>query len=108
MKLTKENLKGLLTRKTKEIKVGEYEIKIIEMTIPQQLEVENILKDKKNNTELIVPVLKFSVVDEDNQPILDDEIIKRLPAGTAATIFKQCIELNSISEKELENRAKNS
>jgi hypothetical protein len=108
MKLTRDNMQGLLKRRTKEIKVGEYEIKIIEMTIPQQLEVESILQNKKSNSDLLIPVLKFCVVDDDNQPMLDDEMVKGLPAGTAATIFKQCIELNSITEKELENRAKNS
>ncbi len=108
MKLTRDNVKGLLTRKSKEVKVGDYEIRIIEMTIPQQLEVEKILQDKKNNSDLLFPVLKFSVVDENDQPLLDDDIINSLPAGTASSIFKHCIEINSITEKELEDRAKNS
>ncbi len=108
MKLTRDNIRGLLKRKTKEIKVGEFEIKIIEMTIPQQLEVEAILQAKKSPSDLLIPVLKFCIVDDDNQPMLDDETVKDLPAGTAASIFKHCIELNSITEKELENRAKNS
>jgi hypothetical protein len=108
MKLTKDNVKGLFDRKTKEVKVGGYEIRIIEMTIPQQIEVEAILKDNKSNAALIAPVLKFSVVDDNNELLLDDEMIKSLPAGTAATLFKHCIELNSITEKELEDRAKNS
>lgn len=108
MKLSKANIKGLLNRKSKEVRVGEYDIRIIEMTIPQQLEVEKILKDKQSNADLLLPVLKFSVVDDNDQPLLDDETINSLPASIAANIFKHCIELNSITEKELEDRAKNS
>lgn len=107
MKLNKDNLKGLLSRKSKEVNVGGYDIRIIEMTIPQQLEIERILKDKQSNADLLAPVLKFSVVDDNDQPLLDDETINALPASIAANIFKHCIELNSITEKELENRAKN-
>lgn len=108
MKLTKDNVKNLTNRRSKIIHVGEYEIKIIEMTIPQQLEIESILKEKKSNSDLIIPVIKFSVVDDNNQMLLDDEIINNLPAHVAAELFKHCIEFNSIDEKDLENRAKNS
>lgn len=108
MKLSKDNVKGLSKRKSKEVVVGEYEIRIIEMTIPQQLEIESVLESKKSNSELLIPVLKYSVVDEHDQPIFDDEAINSLPASLAATLFQHCIELNSIDEKELENRAKNS
>lgn len=108
MKLTKDNVKNLSKRRTKEIIVGEYEIRIIEMTIPQQLEVERMLKDKTTNGAILVPILKFSVVDDDNLPLLNEDIIESMPAGIAADIFKQCVDFNSITEKELENRAKNS
>lgn len=107
MKLTKDNMKGLTSRTSKTITVGEYEIRIIEMTIPQQLEIERIIQAKKSNSELLLPVLKFSVVDENDNPILDDDTINSLSANTAATIFQECIALNSISDKELEARAKN-
>ena len=108
MKLTRDNLKDLFKKKSKEIKVGDFEVNIVEMTIPQQLEIESILKEKKNNSDLIAPVLKFCVVDDEGQPLLDDAMIKSIPAAIAVKIFQECIELNSISEKDLETRAKNS
>lgn len=108
MKLTKDNVSKLSDRRTKVVNVGEWEIKIIEMTIPQQLQVEEVIRDKKSNSDLIVPVLKYSVVDDDNNLIFDDETINTLPAGLAANLFKHCIEFNSIDEQELEERAKNS
>lgn len=108
MKLTKDTIKHLSNRKTKEVSIAGYEIRIIEMTIPQQLEVERMLKDKTESGQLLSPVLKFSVVDDNNEPLLNDDIINSMPASLAAELFRQCVEFNSISEKDLEKRAKNS
>jgi len=108
MKLTKDNVRDFCKRKSKDVTIDGFEITIVEMTVTQQLTIESIVKDNKSHGELIAPVLKFCVVDDNNEPILDDSMIECIPAATAIKIFQECIQLNSISEQDLENRAKNS
>lgn len=107
MLLNKESLINITKRKVKNVVIDEYDIKIVEMSILQQLEIEKIIQKKNDNTSLLVPVIKYSVVDENNQTFLSDEDIQNMSASFAANLFKECISFNSIDEKELEDRAKN-
>lgn len=107
MKLDKESVKNLPKLKSKVVELDGYQVRILEMTIKQQLKIEEILQNKSSNGDIVGPVLKFCVVDDDNQPLFDDVTIEHLSAGFAAKLFQECIAHNSIDEKELEGRAKN-
>lgn len=107
MKITKDNVANLAKRLSKVVCVGEYEVRIIQMSIPQQIEIEEVSKNKKSSAEIIAPMLKFCIVDDDNNQLLDDNLVNNLPANVATELFKHCVEFNSLSEKELEERAKN-
>lgn len=107
MRLTKDNVNKLPLVKNKVVVIDDFEIKIRQMTIKQQLELEEILQNKKSNNEIVVPVITYCVVDDNDEPLLDSDMINNLSAAFVAKLFQECIAYNCLDEKELENRAKN-
>lgn len=109
MILNKNNLNEFSKRKTKKVKINGFEVYLIEMTVPQQLEIETLLKDsnKGSDSEVLIPMIKFCVVDENMNQVFDDNSVKDLPSNLAANLFRECVEFNSLSESDLEQLAKN-
>lgn len=109
MLLSKANFGELVVRDCRTINVGKFDVKIQSLLIEDQLEIEklNNKKDKQEN-ELVFLMLKLSCVDEHGEKILDDENVRKLPSNIALKLFDECLKINGLNNKELENRAKNS
>lgn len=106
MLLNKDNVKKFIKRKSKVIQFDDFEIKIIAMTIEQQLMIEKGNKEKDGN--MIFNLLKFSCVDENDDLFLSDDIINEFPSNFVLQLFEECLNLNNLAESDLENKAKNS
>ena len=106
--LNKDNAK-LIQRKSKTVSFEEYdlEVKLMALTLSQQLEVEETNKD--NQSAFVLSMIQYSCVDENNAPLFDSvDDVANLPADLTIKIFKECLQLNHLVENDLEKLAKNS
>lgn len=108
MLLNKDNFKDVVKRKVKIIKCGEFDVKIQALLIEDQLQIEKLNNDKQEDNQLVFLMLRLSCVDDNNAPVLDDDNVKKLPSDVALKLFDECLKLNGLNGKELEERAKNS
>jgi len=108
MLLNKDNLKNHITRRVKVVEFDGFEVKLKQMGIKQQLEVEAINVKKASISDLVFPVLIRCCVDENDSPLFDDESVAELPTEIAIKLFDECLALNSLAKNDLEDRAKNS
>lgn len=112
MLLNLDDITNIQDAKTSVISMPEWggDIKVKAFDFAQQLEFEkqkNLLED---DSDLIMLMLRMSIVDEDNNYIFNQETIKLLGKRNSQALFKiftACLEINALSEKGLENKAKN-
>jgi len=108
MLLTKDNFNKLVFRENKVIKFGKYDIKIQSLLIEDQLKIEKLNSEEgQNGNKLVFLMLVLSVIDDDNNLVLDDDSVKKLPSNIALKLFDECLKLNGLNANELETRAKN-
>ncbi len=108
MLLTKQNVKGIKCKNTV-LRIDEYdmEINLRAMSLSEQLEVEE--KSKQNKNLFISQILKNCCVDDQGQQLFDTiEDVESLPADLTLLIFKECLKLNGLGDKDVEKLAKNS
>lgn len=97
-----------MVRRVKIVEFDGYEIKLQQMGIKQQLEIEEINNNKKNMGDLLYPMLINCCVDENNEPLFDEESVNQIPTEMAFKLFDECLEVNRLEKNDLEDRAKNS
>ena len=87
------------------------DIKIKAFDFAGQIEFERRKKEMSNDASLILIMLQLSIVNEENELLFNDETIKILEkrsANSLLKVFNECLELNALDEKGIENKAKNS
>lgn len=85
-------------------------IKIKALDFSQQIEFEKCKKQITDDSELILLMLKMCIVDENNNAIFDDSTISTLRhknSNSLFKLFKECLEINALDEKSVDNTAKN-
>ncbi len=106
--LNKENIKNLL--KTKDVNIPEWdcEVRIKQMSIQEQLDVEALNKEGVEGSEVIYNILRFCCLDDQGGSLFDTkEDVKSMPANGVVSLFKECLVFNGIAENELDVKAKN-
>ncbi len=86
------------------------DIKIKALNFSQQIEFENKKSSTQDDSDLILLLLQMCVVNENDEPMFDDESIKMLKNKNSQSLLKlftACLNINSLDEKGVENKAKN-
>lgn len=87
------------------------DVKIKVMSIEEQIEFEKLNKEKKHESDVIFAMLYLCCVDEDGNKLFDKKDLPEMQKKSSAVIlklFKECLDLNSLNENDLEKQAKNS
>lgn len=103
--LNKNNVRDVIKRKSKVLSFPDFDIKVVEMTIDQQVEVEKV---KSDNRAVFTIIVKGCCVDENGEEVFDDETFKLLPPHVATKIVEECLKLSGVTESDFETKAKNS
>lgn len=96
--------------KTKVIDVWDGQIKIKQMGFADQIQYEKDRNKITDDSDVILALLKYCIVNEDNTPVFNDDNIKVLKTKNASClfkIFKECLELNSLDQDSVDKNAKN-
>lgn len=89
-----------------DIKEYDLQINLCAMSLKDQLHLEDNSKDNKN--KFIANMLLNCCVDEHGDKLFDScDEVEQLPADLTLIIFKECLKLNNLGEKDIENIAKN-
>jgi len=86
------------------------DVKLKTMSVAEQIQYEKLQEDKDNNS-LILNMLIFCCVDEDDNKLFEKEDLVELQKKSAHPIchlFREALKLNSLSQKNVEEGAKNS
>lgn len=108
MLLSKGNFNEIVKRRSKVVECPEFDVKIQSLLIEDQLQIEKLSNEKQEDNQLVFLMLKLSCIDDDNNLVLDDENVKKLPSDVALKLFDECLKLNGLGGNEIEQRAKNS
>lgn len=108
MLLSKGNFNEIVKRRSKVVECSEFDVKIQSLLIEDQLQIEKLSNEKQEDNQLVFLMLKLSCIDDDNNLVLDDENVKKLPSDVALKLFDECLKLNGLGGNEIEQRAKNS
>ena len=112
MALTFEQISQLNDTKVKEIFVDEWNDSVFvkAMSTIERIKFEEKQKQATTDMDNIVNLLLFTMCDSGGKLIFapeQDEILFNKSPSALVQIFKNSIELNLLSDKELEERAKN-
>ncbi len=110
MLLNKNNLQELLInkRQSRIVSIDDFDVRLLAMTLDQQLKIEALSKESKGNNHLVNAMLQFSCVDEAGSPLFgSDDEVNSIPANIAVRLFTECLAINGIDDKALESKAKN-
>jgi len=100
--------------KTKEIDMQKEwggNIKIKAFDFAHQIDFEKRKKEIANDASLILLMIQLSVVDDENNLMFNDETIKVLEkrnSNSLLKVFNECLKINALDDKGIENKAKNS
>lgn len=107
MLLNKQNFAKAIKPKSKVIKVGDVEVKIQALSIQEQINLEKANENKDDGSP-IFELVRRCCVDDKDECFLDDDMIKSMPGNIVISIFKECLEINNLNEKDIDATAKNS
>jgi len=112
MLLKKSDILNLDDSDYKTIDVPEWsgEVRLKSMSVAEQIEYEKMQTSEDNN-QLILTMLVLSIVDENNNRMFDKDdivLLQEKSAHVICSLFKECIKLNSLTSKDIEDKAKNS
>jgi hypothetical protein len=106
MLLSKDTLKDI-KKKSTVINVYGVDVKLCSMSLSQQLQIEENSKQDKNL--FVSQILMNCCVDENDKPVFTSrEDVESLPADFTLIVFKECLALNGLGDKDVEKMAKNS
>lgn len=110
--LTKKQFLESDDRTYKNIELPELkgEVKIRSFSGKDELEFESI-RHEKNSSELVFWMIMKGCVDENNNPMFDEqdlEGIKKKSSITIKKLFDEILDLNNINTPQIEEEAKNS
>jgi len=86
------------------------DIKLKALNFCEQIHFEAERQKINNDSDLILLLLGLCIVDDNNTRIFDDQsmdILKGKNASCLLRLFKACLELNSLDENSVEEKAKN-
>lgn len=86
------------------------DVKIKMLNFVEQLDFEELRNTKKTSSELILLLLQFCIVGEDNKQLFDESSVKILQQKSASSLFKlfnECLALNALDPKAVDTTAKN-
>lgn len=87
------------------------DVKIKSLSINDQIEFEKINAEKKSDSDVIFKMLLLCCIDDNNKPLFEESDLPALKNKSSVAmlkLFKECLDLNSLNEHDLENKAKNS
>lgn len=114
MLLSKEQIFACKDVDTKEVDMKPFwpgSVRIKAMSIGDQIEFERINKKRTDQSDAVVTLLLFCCVDEAGSRLFSEADLKELNKKSYRAIerlFRECLNFNSLSEKALEEQAKNS
>lgn len=113
MLLTKEQIFACEDIRSKVVNIPQWkgDVKIRVMSIADQIEFEALNKDKKSDTDIIFAMLSLCCIDNEGNKLFDKKDLPEIKKKSSAVIlklFKECLDLNSLNEKDLDIKAKNS
>lgn len=114
MLLSKEQILSCEDVNTKEVDMKPYwpgSVKIKAMSIGDQIEFERINKKRKDESDAVCTLLMFCCIDDDGNRLFSEPDLKELNKKSYRAIerlFKECLNFNSLTEKALDEQAKNS
>lgn len=80
------------------------------MTIADQIEFEAMNKDKKHESDIIFSMLSLCCIDDNGEKLFcKDDLpeIQKKSSSVILRLFKECMDLNALNEKDLDTKAKN-
>ncbi len=114
MLLSKEDILACKDVDTKEVDMKPFwpgSVKIKAMSIGDQIEFEKINKKRADQSDAVVTLLMFCCIDDKGERLFSEADLKELNKKSYRAIerlFKECLNFNSLSEKALDEQAKNS
>lgn len=109
--LNKNNLKELAKNKIKSVRISEWDCDVFvkQMSVREQLDIEKLNKEQKDQGVLVFTMIQYCCVDEDEVSPLFENIdeISQLPANGVIQLFQECLAWNNMRHDELEQAAKN-
>lgn len=88
------------------------DVKIKTMSIAEQIEFEELSSKKTKESDVVFNLIYLSCVDEDGNRLFEeqDDIanLKKKSAPAITRLFQKCIDINLITQKELDTLAKKS
>ncbi len=111
--LTKAQIFACEDIRSKIVSVPEWggDMKIRTLSIADQIEFEKSNKNKKHDSDAIFTMLTLCCVNEEGNRMFDKQDLEALQSKSSAAIlrvFKECLDLNSLNDGDLEKQAKNS
>ena len=86
------------------------DVRLKSFTLKEQKQFEELREADKPNDEVVLEVLLIACVDENCAPLFsreDLQLLQKKNAQVLIDLFTHAMELNSISQEELELKAKN-
>lgn len=113
MLLNKQQIKAVDDLPSIEVEMPEWggNIKIKTMSAKHRIEFEKLNKDAKTELETMINLIMFSCVNEDNTLLFDRndfEFLSNKSAKSLMKLFEEAVNMSTLSEKKLEEKAKNS
>jgi hypothetical protein len=113
MLLNKQQIRDIDDLPTKIIHVPEWggDVKIKTMTADQRIEFENKNRGAKTELETIINLVIYSCVDDNGSFLFDKgdyDLLATKSAKALMRVFNEALEMSTLTEKKLEEKAKNS
>jgi hypothetical protein len=99
-------------RKREEVHIVELDATFLmqSMSVRDQIAYEKEIKNNKEEHDAVFGLIKRVCICEDGSPLFDEqdmELLGNKSTNGIMALFKECLRVNSISDKDLEEMAKN-
>lgn len=113
MLLSKQQIQDVDDLPSKIVNMPEWggDVKIRTMSAKNRIDFEKINIANKSELETMIHLIMFSCIDDEGNLLFDDSDFEFLSGKSAKSIlklFQECIEMSTLSQKGLEDKAKNS
>jgi hypothetical protein len=113
MLLTRQQILEAIDLKSVIVEVPEWggSVKVRSMSAKDRIEFEANQEKCKTELESIINLLMLTCIDENNQPLFEPSDYQKLQEKSPTAflkLFKESLELNTLSKDQVEERAKNS
>lgn len=112
MLLSRAEILSLEDTDYKEVEVPKWgTLRIKTLSIEEQISFEKMNKDKKTDSEIMFCLLSLCCVDKEGAQLFTKEdfsVLNKKSAISILSLFKSCLDLNSMNVNDLDVKAKNS